>query len=53
MNMNNYDTEMHKEYRKYKAMILKAKRYEDKIIKKQKKQIEEDEKKAQKQMEVV
>ena len=48
--MYNYDEEAHKSYRKYQAQILRAKRYEDKIIKKQQKEIAEEQKQAQKEL---
>jgi hypothetical protein len=48
--MYNYDEEAYKSYRKYQAQILRAKRYEDKIIKKQQKEIAEEQKQAQKEL---
>jgi hypothetical protein len=51
--MYNYDEEAYKSYRKYQAQVLKAKRYEDKIIKKQQKEIAEDQKQAQKELEKI
>jgi hypothetical protein len=48
--MYNYDEEAYKSYRKYQAQVLKAKRYEDKIIKKQQKEIAEEQKQAQKEL---
>lgn len=48
--MYNYDEEAYKSYRKYQAQVLKAKRYEDKIIKKQQKEIAEEQRQAQKEL---
>jgi len=48
--MYNYDDEAYKSYRKYQAQILRAKRFEDKIIKKQQKEIAEDMRQAQKEL---
>jgi len=48
--MYNYDEQAYKSYRKYQAQVLKAKRYEDKIIKKQQKEIAEEQRQAQKEL---
>ena len=51
--MYNYDDEAYKSYRKYQAQLLRAKRFEDKIIKKQQKEIAEDQRQAQKELEKI
>ena len=47
--MYNYD-DAYKSYRKYQAQVLREKRFEDKIIKKQQKEIAEDMRQAQKEL---
>ena len=49
--MYDYNKEAYKSYRKYLAQKLRAERYEDKIIKKQQKEIAEEQRQAQKELE--
>ena len=49
--MYDYDKEAYKSYRKYLAQKLRTERYEDKIIKKQQKEIAEEQRQAQKELE--
>jgi len=51
--MYNYDDEAYKSYRKYQAQVLRAKRFEDKIIKKQQKEFANEQKQAQKELDEI
>jgi hypothetical protein len=51
--MYNYDDEAYKSYRKYQAQVLRAKRFEDKIIKKQLEQFANEQKQAQKELDKI
>jgi len=51
MTQYKHDEEIYKSYRRYLAQKLRAKRYEDKIIKKQLQEIAEDLRQAQKELE--
>ena len=48
-----YDKEAYKSYRKYQAQVLRAERYEDKIIKKQQKEMAEEQRQAQRELDQI